>query len=424
MSQWSEPQTPSQESVSRGHLAALQGGVSAAARIVRELGDRALHCRDGSVTWRVVPEEPSRGEALLGPHLYDGSPGVALFLGAFHEVTRDAEARDLALRAIAPLRAKVAQLVAEPERARRLAIPVGGLIGLGSYIYVFLRLARWLGEPGLLDAASEVVALITRERIASDRRFDVSSGCAGTLLALLALEHEEPAAGALEVARLCGCHLLEHRIAYRDLPRAWATPDHPPLSGFAHGASGIACALLRLDELGLGEFRAAALEAFAYERALYDPESRSWLDPRFERPLEQAAWCHGPPGMALARAVGLGGAAAGPDCSDLEECLELTSALPESPLDHVCCGNLGRADILWTTGCSLSRPQLLDQASELAARVLARAEADGFSVAPDEAERTVPASFRPSFFRGLAGIGYTLLRLVNPHRLPCVLVLE
>src|SRR5436305_422443 len=314
MLQWFEPQTPSQEGDSRGHLAALQRCVSAAAGIARELRDRAVYCRDGSVTWRVAPTEPSRGAALLGPHLYDGSSGVALFLGAFHEVTRDAEARDLALRAIAPLRAKVAQLVAQPERARRLAIPVGGLIGLGSYAYVFLRLARWLGQPGLLDAAGEVASLLTRERIASDRRFDITAGCAGTLLALLALHREEPAAGALDVARLCGCHLLEHRVAYRGLPRAWATPDHPPLSGFAHGASGIAYALLRLAELGVGEFRSAALEALAYERGLYDSESRSWLDPRFERPLEQSAWCHGPPGMALARAVGLGSASVEPGC--------------------------------------------------------------------------------------------------------------
>ncbi|HET6935875.1 MAG TPA: lanthionine synthetase LanC family protein, partial [Candidatus Angelobacter sp.] len=33
-------------------------------------------------------------------------------------------------------------------------------------------------------------------------------------------------------------------------------------------------------------------------------------------------------------------------------------------------------------------------------------------------------TFNPTFFRGVAGVGYSLLRLLYPEMFPCVLLLE
>ena len=362
-------------------------------------------------------EAPRNGVApvALGPHLYDGTSGIALFLAAYHHVTGEAEARDLALRVIAPLRARMSQLAAAPERARELRLAIGGLIGLGSFLYMFVRLAEWLREPELLQSACDVMVLITPERIAEDDRLDVMAGCAGTLLALLAVDREasrvlSQGLDPLALARACGRHLVARRAV---------------ISGFAHGAAGIACALIRLyQRTGEEEFREAALEGFAYERGLYDPAARNWLDPRFGRLLEQSAWCHGAPGMALGRLASAGLPEIGPQFEeDLEEALSITCSLPDSPIDSVCCGNLGRAEILWTAGRALDRPSLAEAAGALAERVLARGNFV-FEIPEDETAGPEAPRFQPSFFLGLAGAGYSLLRLAHPDRLPCVLMLE
>ena len=391
----------------------------AATPIVGQLHDQGRVCKGGAVTWLAGGDEAGVAPVALGPHLYDGTSGIAFFLAAYHHVTGEAEARNLALRAIAPLRARMSQLAADPQRARELRLAIGGLIGLGSFLYMFVRLAEWLRESELLQSACDVMALITPERIAEDDRLDVMAGCAGTLLALLAMDREDSRVRSrgldpLALARACGRHLIARRAV---------------ISGFAHGAAGIACALMRLYErTGEEEFREAALEGFAYERGLYDPEARNWLDPRFGRLLEQSAWCHGAPGMALGRLAAAGLPEIGHDLDhnleeDLEEALSITCSLPDSPIDSLCCGNLGRAEILWTAGRALDRPSLAEAACGLAERVLARGNFV-FEIPEDETGGPVKPRFQPSFFLGLAGAGYSLLRLAYPDRLPCVLLLE
>jgi lantibiotic modifying enzyme len=356
----------------------------------------------------------AESQGATGPHLYDGAAGVAFFLAAFHHVSGDADARTSALRLVAPLRAKLAQLAADPARSGALALPVGGLVGLGSFVYTFVRLAAWLREPALLVTAAEAASLLTPERIAGDDRLDVVSGSAGSILALLALHQAAPGEGApLEAARRCGRHLLDRRTSSAGLPRAWPGSGARPLSGFAHGAAGISLALLRLQRVAGGdELGDAAREGFAYERALYDRAARNWMDPRFGRLVEQSAWCHGAPGIALARIAALE-FADGPEIrDDLGEALSITRELPVSPADHLCCGNLGRADILWTAGEVLASGELRAEAERLAEHVETRAREGDFAC-----EGT-------SLFRGLAGVGYALLRTENPGQLPSLLLLE
>ena len=88
-------------------------------------------------------------------------------------------------------------------------------------------------------------------------------------------------------------------------------PAKGPLSGLAHGASGIAWVLFELAELsGEKRFSKVALQAFKYEEALFVPERRNWPDLREINERSQpddghgmfmAGWCHGAPGIALTR---------------------------------------------------------------------------------------------------------------------------
>jgi lantibiotic modifying enzyme len=90
-------------------------------------------------------------------------------------------------------------------------------------------------------------------------------------------------------------------------------------------------------------------------------------------------------------------------------------------MDHLCCGNLGRAEVLLEASRILADPDLLAAARDLAARALLRAErSGGYGCAPFGGSDLTD----PSLFRGEAGIGFACLRLAGRHELPCLLRLE
>src|SRR5438270_801706 len=91
----------------------------------------------------------------------------------------------------------------------------------------------------------------------------------------------------------------------------WEPPftSHGPLTGFSHGTAGISWALLELAaKTGEQRFQAAALSGIAYERALFSASAGNWPDLRVpdtdanpEPGVFPVAWCHGAPGIGLAR---------------------------------------------------------------------------------------------------------------------------
>ncbi|MEI8354897.1 MAG: lanthionine synthetase LanC family protein [Deltaproteobacteria bacterium] len=99
----------------------------------------------------------------------------------------------------------------------------------------------------------------------------------------------------------------------------------------------------------------------------------------------------------------------------------MLSVLDQNPVsapDHLCCGNIGRAEILFTAGCRLGRLELKRGALANASKIVALSRTRGTYI-PDSA---TPSSL--NFFKGASGIGYTLLRMVYPELLPSLLLFE
>jgi len=201
------------------------------------------------------------------------------------------------------------------------------------------------------------------------------------------------------------------------------------LAGSAHGAAGIGCALARLSAAtGHEPFLEGARLAFRYEESIFDPQKKNWpilarnrQSDTIER-IEATTWCHGAPGVALARLAALQVLDDDTVRNDLETALETTLSTSLSRLDHLCCGNLGVADVLLTAGQYLHRDTLIRGAEARTAFVLRRATGTGrFSLRLDESENR---SFTPGLFRGSSGIGYQLLRVARPLLLPSVLAFE
>jgi lantibiotic modifying enzyme len=454
-----------------------------AAAIGERLLEKRVFAKDGSFIW-VGPggygtEHFPFRIGRLGPYLYNGTPGVVLFLAALERVLGGGRYGEAALQALAPLRRQSAALAADPERGSRFQMPIGGLIGTGSMIYSLLRIGEWLGQPDLAQEAHDLTVLITPERIALDGQVRIQTGSAGAILALLALHsrHPEPNRDGrtpLAIATECAAHLLSQRTSYEGRPRAWQlSPGKPPLMGFAYGAAGIAYTLLQLHRMNPDpEVRAAAAEGFDFVSSFYSPEQGSWRDPRadFEarhqgpgastwadwwasrdertteqiasqsdppsegrpastqpiRPLFPTSWCHGSAGIAL-------GFLAARDLLDRSEVSEeVTGALEslrrrvesssfiEETTNDLCCGHMGIAEVLLESSRRLQDRTLLTSARFLGLRVVLQARnGGGYKV---RAARGT-GEYSPSLFQGESGIGYTLLRLARPEAIPCLLLM-
>ena len=397
--------------------------VQQAVKLAIALKKKAVCLDDGSVTW-IAPQYLDRVQRLqvkpMGYRLYDGSCGVALFLAALAKVTGVTEFHDLALNALQPLRQDLQRgTLANVSKI----FYVGESNGFGSIIYGLVRASYFLDESVILEDSEQIAALITSDMIAADNQFDIISGSAGTILGLLALHNICANSGALEKAIACGYHLLGNRVISNSGYRTWLTIDRKPLTGFSHGAAGIAYALLRLYQVtDEAVFLEAAQEAIAYERSVFIPEEGNWPDFREssikERPICMCSWCHGAPGIGLARVAGLDILDTPEIRQDIEAAIHTTKQHKLLGIDHICCGNLGRTEFLFTTGRKLSQPQLIETAMEQAAQVVARAKQKG-GFAYDSI-----LNFHPGFFQGASGIGYELLRLAYPNQLPSVLLWE
>jgi type 2 lantibiotic biosynthesis protein LanM len=397
--------------------------------IAGEIQERAFSDASGHINWiglNYVPNAERFQFQPLGHSLYDGSCGIALFLAALDRVTGHTQFQNLALDALKPLR-RILQtsnhLFAEKFTRR---IGMGGATGIGSIIYSLVKISQFLQDTTLLEDACLAANLLTPELIAADRQFDVMGGAAGAILGLLTLYTQTGKPAVLDKAINCGQHLLEHRVSVDDKPKAWKTLGEKPLTGFSHGAAGIAYALFQLYAVTQDHtYLKAAQEGIAYERSVFSTAAANWPDFRAidEDPNRQTGfmvtWCHGAPGIGLARLGCLSIYQTDEILQDVEVALTTTQKYGLWGVDHLCCGNFGRLELLLVASQKLSRPQLLETTQKQAAWVVTQAEKTGAYRLFGNLSNQV---FSPSFFQGTAGIGYELLRLAYPEVLPAVLL--
>lgn len=415
--------------------------LDAAARI----GERLVHgavWTDHGCTWRRMRAHPGAEAPVpeLAPGtLYGGAAGIALFLAELHHARGTAGGEATARTARGGLEFALRAAASLPHASFGL---YGGRLGIA---YAAVRAGPRLGLD--LRAEAEAVLRPLAGNEARDTGVDVVSGAAGAIPALLWLsDHLDPGL-TVGMARRLADHL--RALAHRH-PHGWSWGATPAatraLCGFSHGASGMAHAFLELHaRTGDGEYRYAAEQALAYERAHLSPRHGNWPDFRHkalaaclaegrlpelrerlraggERPAPPAGyprfWCHGAPGIGLVR---LRAHALLGDPWLLDEARIAIRATVDSlddPLGYSLCHGLGgNCDTLLLAASVLGDESLRDTARRCALRGIARYEDAGLpwpaGVADGETD--------PGLLLGEAGIGLFLLRAAHPA-VPSVLL--
>ena len=124
----------------------------------------------GERGWRLSP---------LGLDLYDGIPGVALFLAQLGVISGERRYSELAKTAVATMRRHLKEL-----RSHEV---IGGFTGWGGIIYALSSLGVIWSDTSLVDEAEAVLELLP-DLIARDQALDVIGGSAGCALALRSLD--------------------------------------------------------------------------------------------------------------------------------------------------------------------------------------------------------------------------------------------
>jgi type 2 lantibiotic biosynthesis protein LanM len=405
-------------------LASNQEFEAEALRIAHQIRDAAIRSTDGSATWITLAyhAEAQRWQLQpMTPRLYDGVGGPVLLLAAAARVSGDSRLRDAAFAGIKTIMAALSS----SATVRLLAEPgIGAGLGIGSLPYSLVQAALLLGSEDLLDGAQRSLDILTLDRIHEDARLDLLGGAAGALLAATTVYRVRPGEQRLLQALACGDHLLATRITEGPAHGGWPTLNKAPLAGFSHGAAGISYALARLYEVNHDDrWLAAAREGCHYEDTLFSSEYSNWPDLRYPKTAKgyvfQNSWCHGAPGITLARVGGLPFLDDEKIRADIDYGLDATSRQPLLNIDHLCCGNLGRVETLLVAGEKLGREDLILRARQIGTHVLRRAQKTGrYGLGLSE------GPYLPSFHQGMAGIGYQFLRLAHRQKLPSVLLWE
>jgi lantibiotic modifying enzyme len=373
--------------------------------------------------------QPAATYRTLGPDLYSGTSGIALFLAELFSEIEDSLLRRTALAAI------------RHAFSRADAISPSARLGLFSgWFGIALAAARisvLLGEPDLHTHAQQLLRRAFSEQHDKDE-FDLMSGRAGAVSGLLILNHILPDSSLIEFAVRLGDELIETAdkaaIGY-----SWKSPafqNHHNLTGFSHGASGAACALLELyDATGFSKYRDAASLAFQYENHWFNPEVANWPDFRKDSSSSSGKkrtysymtyWCHGAPGIALSRIRAYELLHDEHYKADAIAALKTTRKSLESALDSwngnfsLCHGLTGNAQVLLHGAAILNSD--LEENRAIALNV-AISGIERYAASNSSWPCGTHVGETPNLMLGLAGIGHYYLRLYQPS-IPSVLILR
>jgi lantibiotic modifying enzyme len=384
-------------------------------------------CRDavwdgGRCNWMGDAQDQVAGvlavvHRAMGPVLYDGTAGIGLFLARLYAATGERPFRTAARGALR--QATSARDRVPPEF--RIALYSGwtGLAWAMAHAGEAMGDAEWTehaaGMAGELAGTPPHPAAV-----------DVISGSAGAIPALLELAARLDRPELADAAARHGDFLLA-RARRGAHGWSWHTLDSPTradLTGYSHGAAGIALALLELAHAtGEARFREGAEEGFRYEAACFAPEAGNWPDFRlWGDPAEAGppsyglAWCHGAPGIGLSRVRAF--ALTGDEARRRES--EAALATTVRGLDasaagggmglSLCHGDMGNAELPLEAARVLGWPEGHARAASVARAAIAR-----YGVTGEPWPCGIPnGGETPGLLLGLAGIGYSFLRLHDP----------
>lgn len=398
--------------------------LEAAARIGAALARDALW-HGGRCTWvgRTLEEalpSPTPTAVPLGCDLHSGTAGIALFLSELAHATCDGS---IARTALGAMEHAVSMVDRVPKDLR--CSYYSGWVGVA---FAAVRAGILLGRADLEENGSKLLGRwATESAFVDSGPLDVIGGNAGAVLALIPLaKYLQNEALLLSAKRLSAD--IGRAAIKSERTWAWSTVaatgidlGPQPLNGFAHGAAGMASALVSIGAAGSWpEMTAGAECAFRYEDSSFSETSGGWPDLRAD-PVKASAperfvcgvgWCHGAAGSGLARLEALrinpndGALRAAAVVAVRTVRANLEAHTLENPVDaSPCHGLAGLTELLTVAADVFADESLRSVARSVWHRLIERHSA------ADDWPSGLPSRARvPGLMLGTSGVGLAMLR--------------
>lgn len=372
-----------------------------------------------------------------GASLYMGSAGIALFLARLYEFTGESWHGETAVAAARQIKDQLSKFSDQPAAGKWQA---GFYTGWSGAAWTLAEIGRQLENEELVEAAAvELEKAATAEPAVPHT--DIISGSAGLIVGLVDLAQKFDQPKYLEVALRHGEFLL-NAAEKSDSGWSWETidlPVHNNLTGYGHGVSGIVCALAELHQATRDErFATAVHEGLRYESKFFSEDDGNWRDHRKDvapagNPAFQFGWCHGAPGVGLARFRLL---ELGFDSDLIHHDLRVATRTTIDRLSLtdpdilgafcLCHGMAGNCELPLLLSqpdapdVELNRDELLNRVDQVAQTGIELFEEPGIPWLCNPAS----TGHTPVLLNGMAGIGYFYLRAFSPRLVPSVLLLR
>lgn len=379
---------------------------------LRSIGDyiykKAIFNLEGTAC--TFPHLNNHGErVLIGPinySLYDGS-GLVLFLYSLGIELKENKYIELA-------EATLNGLEELNFNDNNLVMPASVFSGIGSLIYLYYNLSQMSGKAEYYEKYGTYLNRLKTYEISDEESIDIIGGAAGIIVLTINLYNETQDESALYIADKYSKYLYSCLVDEK---------EGECLSGFSHGYSGFALALLMAGTVLKNEkYYTLAIDLISREDLLYREDIKNWIDLRNNNKEALNYWCHGAPGILLAR-VKMMEYMRKEDIklvkSKVTEALEqfIQNGFDRSNNHSLCHGIMGNIDILKTISETINDIELMETCKSLFNDFLEYIEYDGFKYGLYGTLGMV------SFMTGISGIGYGILRQLNP-KLPSVLAID
>lgn len=337
---------------------------------------------------------------LLG-NIYSGSGGIGIFYSGLYKLTQEPKWRERALACAQHTHTTyMQQYCSAPSHT------IGLFSGLGSGIYALSTTGKLLGDTEVMAHAALLARKLDQSFLQRCDNTTICNGLAGYLLALLSLPPETTNDSLLSC---CAEQLL--MSAFHNPPPNPCLIFHK-MPGFFHGNGGIAYAIAHYSQ------REGILPAYQGSKRSLEASiaNRVYQQDQISK-TSAGSWSHGLAGLLIAYS------ALKEKCSS-ETLLPYLAKLSNGNLlnlDQIYHGNFGHLEACFALSKESQEAQeayqkLLDS---LIQQYAVRKHFCLFNRLPD--------GLNGGFLNGLAGIGYTLLRILGEKQgiaLPNVLIGE
>jgi lantibiotic biosynthesis protein len=366
-----------------------------------------------SCNWQGYSIEPLNGSfqpiiRTFGSDIYSGTSGIALFLNALYSEIKD------------PLLLKTIEGCVSQFKSNLNLLPEQGFYtGKPGVAAALIRLGKDIKRKEWIEDGITILKNISTSSL-QNHEVDLISGASSTIPILLEVYQDTNENVFLDKATQLGDLLLNQANKNGDI-WSWKTvPSQKDLTGFSHGSSGVALALLNLYVVTRNEnYLKGSICGFNYERVTYDVAQQNWPDLRDDVLAQNSsnscgmAWCHGAPGIAISRCI------ANKLISDAIYLQEMNIALTTTTKNvyNTLLADLNNTNYSLCHGIAGNSDILIECGGE---EHLKLAEAVGIAGIKKYQQNDIiwPSGlntnqYTPGLMLGIAGTGYFYLRLFN-----------